>query len=88
MRMLGGDSTGEAPGLATANRVRNALREAACPAEEAPPASLAALGGWLVVKDGCLSYCNGIDVVGCTCRRHGCALPGRRNMLRQLGHHC
>ncbi|CAK0736110.1 hypothetical protein CVIRNUC_000693 [Coccomyxa viridis] len=36
MRMLGGDSTGEAPGLATANRVRNALREAACPAEEAP----------------------------------------------------
>ena len=36
MRMLGGDSTGEATGSAAADRVRNALREAACPAEEAP----------------------------------------------------
>ena len=36
MRMLGGDSTGEATGSAAAYRVRNALREAACPAEEAP----------------------------------------------------
>ena len=36
MRMLGGDSTGEAPGSAAAYRMRNALREAACPAEEAP----------------------------------------------------
>ena len=35
MRMLGGDSTGEATGSAAADRVRNALREAACPAEEA-----------------------------------------------------
>ena len=36
MRMLGGDSTGAATGSAAADRVRNALREAACPAEEAP----------------------------------------------------
>ncbi|CAK0787009.1 hypothetical protein CVIRNUC_010225 [Coccomyxa viridis] len=36
MRMLGGDSTGEATGSAAADRVRNALKEAACPAEEAP----------------------------------------------------
>ena len=36
MRMLGGDSTGEATGSAAADRVRNALREAACPAGEAP----------------------------------------------------
>ena len=36
MRMLGGDSTGEATGCSAAGRVRNALREAACPAEEAP----------------------------------------------------
>ena len=36
MRMLRGDSTGEATGSAAAYRVRNALREAACPAEEAP----------------------------------------------------
>ena len=36
MRMLGGDSTGEATRSAAADRVRNALREAACPAEEAP----------------------------------------------------
>ena len=36
MRMLGGDSTGEATGSAAADRVRNALREAACPTEEAP----------------------------------------------------
>ena len=36
MRMLGGDSTAEATGSAAADRVRNALREAACPAEEAP----------------------------------------------------
>ena len=36
MRMLGGDSTGEATGSAAPDRVRNALREAACPAEEAP----------------------------------------------------
>ena len=36
MRMLGGNSTGEATGLAAADRVRNALGEAACPAEEAP----------------------------------------------------
>ena len=36
MRMLGGESTGEATGSAAADRVRNALREAACPAEEAP----------------------------------------------------
>ena len=36
MRMLGGDSTGEATGSVAADRVRNALREAACPAEEAP----------------------------------------------------
>ena len=35
MRMLGGDSTGKATGSAAADRVRNALREAACPAEEA-----------------------------------------------------
>ena len=34
---LGGDSTGvEATGLAAADRVRNTLREAACPAEEGP----------------------------------------------------
>ena len=33
MRMLGGDSTGEATGSAAASRVRNAPREAACPAE-------------------------------------------------------
>ncbi|CAK0787011.1 hypothetical protein CVIRNUC_010227 [Coccomyxa viridis] len=36
MHMLGGDSTGEATGLAAADQVRNALREAACPAGEAP----------------------------------------------------
>ena len=36
MRMLGGDSTGEATGSAAADRVRNALREAVCPAEKAP----------------------------------------------------
>ena len=36
MRMLGGDSTGQATGSVAANRVRNALKEAACPAEEAP----------------------------------------------------
>ena len=36
MRMLGGDSTGEATGSAAADRVRNALREAACSAKEAP----------------------------------------------------
>ncbi|CAK0732814.1 hypothetical protein CVIRNUC_000186 [Coccomyxa viridis] len=36
MRMLGGDSTGEATGSAAADQVRNALREAACPTEEAP----------------------------------------------------
>lgn len=36
MRMLGGDSTGGATGSAAADRVRNALREAACPAKEAP----------------------------------------------------
>ena len=36
MRMLGGDSTGEAIGSAAADRVRSALREAACPTEEAP----------------------------------------------------
>ena len=36
MRMLGGDSTGEATGSVAADRVRNALKEAACPAEEAP----------------------------------------------------
>ena len=36
MRVLGGDSTGEAAGSVAAYRVRNALREAACPAEEAP----------------------------------------------------
>ena len=35
MRMLGGDSTGEATGSVAADRVRNALKEAACPAEEA-----------------------------------------------------
>ena len=36
MRMLGGDSTGEAIGLAAADRVRNALREAASSVKEAP----------------------------------------------------
>ena len=36
MRMLGGDSTREATGSVAADRVRNALKEAACPAEEAP----------------------------------------------------
>ena len=36
MHMLGGDSTGEATGSAAADRVRNALREAACPADGAP----------------------------------------------------
>ena len=36
MRMLGGDSTGEATGSAEADRVRNALGGAVCPAEEAP----------------------------------------------------
>ena len=35
-RMLGGDSTGEATGSAAADRVRNTLREAVCPTEEAP----------------------------------------------------
>ena len=65
MRMLGGDSTGEATGSAAVDRVRNALREAACPTlPRRHPASLAALGGWLVAS-GCLSCCNGMDVVGC-----------------------
>ena len=36
MRMLGGDSIGEATGSAAADRVRNALKEAARPAKEAP----------------------------------------------------
>ena len=36
MRMLEGDSVGEATGSAAADRVCNALREAACPAKEAP----------------------------------------------------
>ena len=36
MRMLGRDSTRKATGSAAADRVRNALREAACPAKEAP----------------------------------------------------
>ena len=39
--------------------VRNALREAACPTEEAA----SALGGWLVM-DGC--QLDGMDVVGCS----------------------
>ena len=34
MRTLKGNSTGETNGSAAADRVRNALREAACPAEE------------------------------------------------------
>ena len=34
MRMLGGDSTGEATGSTAADRVRNALREAVCLTEE------------------------------------------------------
>ena len=38
--------------------------EGGCLPYEEAPASLAALGGWLVVN-GCLSCCNGMDVVGC-----------------------
>ena len=36
MRVLGGDSIREATGSAAADRVRDTLREAACPAEKAP----------------------------------------------------
>ena len=63
MRMLGGDSTGEATGSAAADRVRNALRGRLPALPRRHPPSLAALGGWLVVN-GCLSCCNGMDVVG------------------------
>ena len=76
MRMLGGDSTGEATGLGGGGPSAQRPEGGCLPCRGGTQLGLAALGGCLVM-DSCLSCCNNMDVVGCYMyEARGCAPPG------------